>query len=105
MNHGFSAVRSKRDVKVRLSMYRRAGHEDMRAGLGFRREYETWPEEGQRAYENGRAIAVNIVAAGLKLPVWRVNVTRPKGMAALALRARDIVGPAQLVPGRHMPPA
>ena len=78
--------------KTEMAVFRRLGHEDFRNGLGFRREYETWPEKHQRAYENGRAVAANVQSARLPLPVWKFGEVRPRGFVETAAQAASLVG-------------
>jgi hypothetical protein len=45
------------------------GYEDVRNGLGFRSEYDSWNIVGQRNYELGRRRAVIFSLAG-PIPYW-----------------------------------
>jgi hypothetical protein len=46
------------------------GYEDFRIGAAWPPEYETWNRAVQIRYENGRLVAANIEAAGIKLTRW-----------------------------------
>ncbi len=100
-NHSFRRVRTTKAKWATRAYWWRLGHEDVRAGRGFPREYETWAEAHQRAYESGRAVAVNITAAKLTLPAWRPGVARPRDLSAIAEIAALRVGDAHL--GRRQP--
>ena len=91
-----------RKAKEQMAPFRSAGHSDYLAGLPFRPEYETWNEEAQYAYENGRLVAANMKLAGLKVPTWRPGVTRPQGYKDVAIAAEHRVGSA--IRQNHLPP-
>ena len=92
MNHAFKSYSRSNNLRARVADYRRMGHEDARNGLGFRREYDTWKEVEQRAYENGRLVATNVASAGFAVPVWRPGVQRMRGFKALSAATVEKVG-------------
>ena len=51
------------------------GFDDVRQGLGFRREYETMSLIDQRNYERGRQIAANCMGEFGSVPRWKRNQT------------------------------
>ena len=70
----------------------RAGWEDVRRGLGYRKQYDTALERQQTNYEIGRVQAYNVRAAGLPVRVWPVEVELPTWLGPLLRQAAIRVG-------------
>lgn len=63
------------DLDARLA---REGYEDRRRGLGYRVEYDAWPDDAQGAYEAGRRVAAALQRYYRELPGWPLDRTFPE---------------------------
>ena len=55
-----------------IAFYMHKGWTDFRGGLGFPKDYDTWPQPQQVNYEIGRRCAA-IASTGGKVPAWASN--------------------------------
>jgi hypothetical protein len=54
-----------------------AGYHDALAGLGYRAEYDAYPEWQQRNYESGRLMAMETLG---KPPAWSASSSLPSAL-------------------------
>jgi len=59
----------------------RAGYHDALAGLGYRREYDAYPEWQQQNYESGRLMAMETRG---KAPAWPATGSLPSALLPVA---------------------
>jgi len=90
------SARAKRPMDSITGQRRWEGYTDAAQGLGFRREYDSWPMVDQRNYERGRQIAVGLKARTGGVPRWARNMLlvtaldRSVGRAASAPILREV---------------
>jgi len=83
--------------------YIRLGYLDRIAGRPYCPEYESWAANKQNAYENGRLVASNILAADIPPPAWRKGCFRPAAYKEARDLAKARIGSFR--PGPPLPPS
>jgi hypothetical protein len=56
------------------------------------RAYEAMPEPDQMLYEFGRLAALNVIKAGLPVPIWRGTLDDAGGFHEAHARAAELIG-------------
>ena len=81
------------------AMCRQAGWEDVRLGLPYREDYETWPTVYQQIYEEARVQAANCraYAGGGPLPRWDYGVGLSHEAVIMMVEATKSIGEARVM--------
>lgn len=66
----------------------REGYYHVKLGQGYPREYDTWTEWQQIAYERGKLAAASAIGLGEALPAWR-HATYPAAIGKIFETHRD----------------
>lgn len=76
------------------------GYQDAKANHPFRADYEHWPQPRQSGYEQGRLIAVNIMAMQIDPPDWVAPEAGSEELVQAWGLSRAIAGnPIPILPG------
>lgn len=83
------------------SKFRRAFHRgwvDGQHNARWLRDYDRMTEDEQLGYEQGRLLAVEALAAGFALPVWRGDKSGARAVGELGAKVARAIYPQRLVP-------